>query len=147
MTCKKSPCYKEIFQRLKDVFDLNPKEIMSDWELSIRKAAGEVFPDARLFGCWFHFCQVISKTFLKLCNVFFFQSLRRNISSDKQLLEYVSQNPEAKQLTAKFMALALLPADMVVRGFQILSKEALNHPKFGGFVAYVRRFWIVKVII
>jgi hypothetical protein len=34
-------------ERLKDVFDQYPKEIMSDWEMAIRKVAREIFPDSK----------------------------------------------------------------------------------------------------
>jgi hypothetical protein len=48
------------------------------------------------------------------------------------------------RLQPKYKALALLPADMVVPGFNILKDEAHDHPKFRSFIAFIQR-WIFKV--
>lgn len=38
---------------------LNPKRILSDFEIGIISAAKKYFPDTRLQGCFFHFSQII----------------------------------------------------------------------------------------
>jgi len=53
--------YYAIWQRLKE---LHPNalegvhSVMSDYERAAMTVATEIFPEARITGCWFHFNQV-----------------------------------------------------------------------------------------
>ena len=44
---------------------------MSDYELGIDVAVGEVFPEAKHSGCWFHFCKVRQKTLVLCISTYF----------------------------------------------------------------------------
>jgi len=53
MTCRKVGLYRKIFSFLRREFPcLQPKQIMADWEVSLRKTVAEAFPNARVLGCW-----------------------------------------------------------------------------------------------
>jgi hypothetical protein len=57
----------------------------------------------------------------------------------------VRSNPNAKKIIEKFCALALLPANHIFEGFQLLKTEADEFPEFSDFLKYFESFWIVKV--
>lgn len=60
MTSKCTLLYKGILEKIRDKFpSLQPKEIMSDFERSLRNAVGAVFPEARVVGCAFHYAKAV----------------------------------------------------------------------------------------
>lgn len=61
IACKKDKAtYTTIMQQLKlAVPNLKPKTIMVDFEKAAIDAAAQVFPNADINGCFFHFCQCI----------------------------------------------------------------------------------------
>jgi len=53
MTGRKVGLYRGLYRHLKQKHpDLEPREIMADWEPALRKTAAEVWTDARIIGCW-----------------------------------------------------------------------------------------------
>ncbi|KAG4076567.1 hypothetical protein HA402_002730 [Bradysia odoriphaga] len=61
LTCGKDVfTYMEIFSKLKEFEpQLNPKKIMIDFEMAAIKSLKEVFPEADVYGCFFHMCKCI----------------------------------------------------------------------------------------
>lgn len=57
MTRKTIEAYVDVFHFLKNK-GIEIKNIMTDFEPASRRAAQEVFPDVKLWGCQFHFGQV-----------------------------------------------------------------------------------------
>lgn len=52
MTCRKVGLYKKVFHLLKQLFpEFAPRQVMSDFEASLRKGFLAVFPTTRLLGC------------------------------------------------------------------------------------------------
>lgn len=75
------------------IFELNAKSFTTDFETSLKVGLHEVYPNAILKSCWFHFCQ----------------ALRRNVSSTfKHLAELLRSNKTASIYFHKFVALPLL---------------------------------------
>jgi len=53
MSCRKVALYRAIYSHFKTSFpEFDPKQLMADWEPSLRKAAAESWPNARVLGCW-----------------------------------------------------------------------------------------------
>lgn len=38
--------------------EFQPKEMMSDFEQALQNSLRQTFPEAKLHGCYFHFCKV-----------------------------------------------------------------------------------------
>lgn len=56
--------------------DLHPGVIISDFESAISKNMTNIFPDARIQGCYFHLCQVNKKNiYLLYYNTFIYLTL------------------------------------------------------------------------
>ena len=52
MSCRKVDMYRKIFNLIKTKFpEFAPKTVMADWEVSLRKAVGNAYPETRLAGC------------------------------------------------------------------------------------------------
>lgn len=52
MTCRKVGLYKKVFRLLKDLFpEFAPRQVMSDFEVALRKGFLCVFPTTRMLGC------------------------------------------------------------------------------------------------
>jgi hypothetical protein len=63
MTRKTTNAYISVFQELKNAcrnlgLQLQPPEIMTDFETGLLPAIAQEFPNTRHKGCHFHFCQV-----------------------------------------------------------------------------------------
>jgi len=64
MTSKCEELYHVIIERLKQIVlgatarEMNPRFVVSDYELAILRALAHSFPNAQVSGCWFHFGQV-----------------------------------------------------------------------------------------
>lgn len=57
---KTKKTYQQVFNWVsKQVPEWKPMHIMSDFELGAINAAKEVFPEAKMHGCFVHFCQAI----------------------------------------------------------------------------------------
>ena len=59
MTNKSETFYNLVFEKLKNLAGDNwtPDEIMSDFEKAVLNSLGNMFPEANLSGCRFHFAQ------------------------------------------------------------------------------------------
>ncbi|KAJ3659584.1 hypothetical protein Zmor_011267 [Zophobas morio] len=68
MERRTTAAYEQILETLKNIVLPNKtvKKIMTDYEASLRKALGKVFPEAQLLGCWFHFAKAVHKKAMKL---------------------------------------------------------------------------------
>ena len=70
MSCRKTDMYRKVWSFIKEKFpELDPKTIMCDWEVALRKTAAEAFPDATIAGCLLVFCNLFKFTFL-ICQVY-----------------------------------------------------------------------------
>ena len=60
MTSRKIGLYKKVFKFLKQNFPhFKPPQMMSDFELAMRKGFKSVYPTAKVYGCRFHFSKSI----------------------------------------------------------------------------------------
>ena len=60
MTGKSGALYKAVFHKIKEELPdtVNPETIMCDFETALQNGLKEIFPEAVVTGCWFHFSQV-----------------------------------------------------------------------------------------
>lgn len=132
MSNKTTECYAAVFQFIEqEIFKLEPTEFMSDFEAGLRKAIANVYPNAKIRGCWFHYCKALRQKGHSLV----VQTTR-------------SQNAIAKMIMKEFMSLPLLPPGKFVEGFsQILTSIQENglSKEFKKFVKYFNNFWMKQV--
>lgn len=87
--------------------DLNPIDVILDFERASINAVNNVFKDAAVHGCFFHFCQ--------------------NIWRHVQAVGLQSQYTEDENCSInirKLMALALVPVNDVVKAFEALVESS-----------------------
>lgn len=133
MTQKTKEAYTHLFKYIEEnVCSLQCSSFMSDFELAMRNAIAEVWPNADYTTCWFHLCQ----------------ACERQVAKNNALLKLLrSKNKEAIVIYKKILALALLPADEIVGAFEKLATEAMSKfpTQFRPFLSYYRKQWIQKV--
>lgn len=98
MTKKTTEAYKAVFKYINEnIFGLEAVSFMTDYESALRNALSEIHPSAKLFSCWFHYCQAI----------------RRKCSGFKNFFSEIQKEKSSKTLYLKFLALPLLPAEKI----------------------------------
>lgn len=111
--------YKRVFSELKTLLPSMKVEIcMTDYERATRKAILEEFPGVQLTGCYFHYVQNI----MKACKRF---GMLKKVDSEK-----------FKSAINKVAALALLPSDFIMEGFDSISKNVHNSKRWDRFCSY-----------
>lgn len=116
----------------KNVFQLKPASLMTDWELGMRKALKICYPNTVLRGCWFHYCSNIKKKLLKL-------------GLDCVLKSCV----DAKMIAKEFMSLPLLPKEHFEAGLNHIKstiRQCQLSPAFRTFLTYFN-FWVNQVSV
>lgn len=113
--------YKVIFEKLKALLPKNTiSNCMSDYEAATRKAVREVFPTARMSGCYFHYVQAVVKKFKKYG---------------------MKDDDNFKEVREQVCALALLPNEKVIEGFELISQSIKRSERWTRFSAYWMRTW------
>lgn len=114
-----------------NIFPLQPKEVITDFEAALRKAINEIYPAAILRGCWFHFCKEIWKK-----------------CSELGMRSMLFSNLNAKIFQKQLMNVPLLPKDQIVIGFEEV-KRAINASSCAGafkdLLRYFESYWLKQV--
>lgn len=120
LTCKKDmPTYETILSVLKETEPrLNPQYIMVDFERATMNAIRLVFPDAKISGCFFHFCQCIYRHVQK----YGLQSIYANDADFAQHIRCLA-------------ALAFVPVKDVVRHYNSIKQFPFFQQKLKGKTA------------
>lgn len=133
MSNKTTECYKAVFEYISQhIFDMQPTEIITDFEGGLRKAIRLVFQSVILRGCYFHYKKAIR--------------LKCEKSNLKKLF---AENQHAANIRLKLMNLPLTPMHQTKTAYDLIVKQA---KKFGvdkalkPLFTYFNRFWVVKVI-
>lgn len=67
MSRKTQPLYRAVFESMKNLVPAcNPESAMADFEDAPVSAFHELFPNASISGCWFHYAQAVMKRVQKL---------------------------------------------------------------------------------
>lgn len=132
MSGKKTELYKEIFDFIeKKLIQLKPAQFMTDFEAGLRKAINEFYPDAILYGCWYHFCSAVRRKFMSL-----------------DMYELISKVPAAKLIYRMILSVPLLPAELICKGYNIVKEEATKKKldkKFKKIFEYFEQYWLEQV--
>lgn len=104
MERKTVAAYLSVFAEFKKVCierNIQIEKIVSDYESALRLAAGIVFNEAQLVGCWFHYARATYKRSraLKLCQ---------------------STNEQMRQAIRMATGVPLLPHNLVSVGFDVI---------------------------
>lgn len=104
---------------------------ITDYETAMRNDIEICYPGAKVYSCWFHFCQAVKK----------------KISQLPELNTLIRTNKEVYCLYRKFQALPLLPPANIEEAFKELSEIAMtkSNVDFMPFLNYYQRQWIKKV--
>lgn len=123
MQAKDIKSYDLIFGRLKLLFpSVTVVGCMTDYEQATRTALLNHFPNARISGCFFHYVQAMHKAFK-----------RHGMLKDEKFQDALQ----------KVSALALLPNEYVVPGFDIINEQmkGLQSKRWASFSAYWSEYW------
>ena len=132
MTSKSQDLYKSILENLNlNVPDFQPSATMSDWEPAPRNAFKQVYPNIKLYGCWFHFTQRIWMKSQKL-----------------GLSESFRSNPEVTKYIKQLMAIPFLPPSLISPTFSFLQMPSLESPQMlqlKKLNTYFKKRWLNQV--
>ncbi|CAH0562759.1 unnamed protein product [Brassicogethes aeneus] len=124
MERKNTSSYVALFRQIVNLIpNINPVNCLTDYEEGLRRAIAEVWPNCRLKGCWFHYCQAVFR------------------KSRTLGLQYPA-NDEKRALVKMAMALPLLPAARLQDGVWVL--QNLNVPGSVEFMNYIRIYWLPR---
>lgn len=115
--------YDTVFANLKWLMpSVEVTKVMSDYEAATRKAIKKHYPNARVSGCFFHYVQAIIKS-----------TKRFGLKSDDRF----------KDAIKKLCALALLPNDFVLKGFQSIDESiTFQSRRWTSFKNYWMKQWL-----
>lgn len=134
MTKRTTACYLDVLNFIEDrLFKLQPTEVMTDFEPPMRKSIEIKYPDAKLRGCWYHYCAALYKKALKL-----------------GLSSLLKTSSGAKFIMKSLMNLPLLPENRILEGYQCIKKLATRKQlkrAFKQYFAYFESYWLRQVTI
>ena len=107
-------------------YNINPNEILTDFEIAIIQAIQLIFPSTTVKGCYFHFTQAINRKI----NTMGLQTLYK-------------QDAVMNQFIRKTAALAFIPADLVFFGWNMVKTMAPIRPEIHEFLNYFEDTWLV----
>lgn len=124
MSNKTAESYQAVFEYIeKNLFQLEPASLMTDWELGMRKALKICYPNSILRGCWYHYCASLRKKLL-------------NLGLDGVLKTCV----DAKMITQQFMSLPLLPKEYFNEGLNHIKNMIRQSQLFSTFRPFLKYF-------
>lgn len=132
MSGKTADLYKKVFDFIeKNLIRLNPAQFMTDFEAGMRKTINEFYPNAVLYGCWYHFCAAVRRKFLSL-----------------DMYELITKVPAAKSIYRMIISLPLLPEESILNGYNIVKQEAIEKnldKQFKEIFEYFEQYWLHQV--
>lgn len=133
MSHKSAESYSHVFRFIEEnVFELDPADIITDFEAGMRKAINEVYCGVRLRGCWYHYSAALRKKFLEL-----------------GMKKFTKKNKKARRIKKMMMSLPLLPAEHFMDGYTFVKQQAIKwrlFTRFKAFFTYYERYWIAQVV-
>lgn len=124
MPNRKTESYILVFRLIKaQVPGFNPKKIHCDFELATMNAIRQIFPAAKMIGCYYHWSRCVWRKAKRLGHM--------KCKAEKRIV----------QLTA---ALALIPEHLLTEGWAYIKNECGSEINMRKFISYIERFWINK---
>lgn len=132
MDCRDTKIYKHIFYFLRNGLNLNPKQIMIDFESAPRKAIKEIWPSALVTGCNFHFVQAVWR--------------KSRLLEELKIVKIVKcKNDTAKTILKMYTRLSLLPLEKIDEGVKAIEKfqqQVKLESAFQRFRSYFKTTWL-----
>ena len=132
MTHKDEELYTALVLKIKELLpQLQPNNTMSDWERASRKAFKHVYPETRIYGCWFYYTQAIWKHIQKF-----------------GLAQSYRNTPELAIFVRQIMAIPFLPADLIHSTYSCLQIPILQQIEksiLEDFIKYFKKYWLTKI--
>lgn len=129
MSDKKTKTYEKVFKYIEDnVWKFQPAQFMTDFESGLRKAISSYFPNAPLYGCWYHYSVSIRRRLMTL-----------------NMYRVITDDPAGLMIYRMFLSLPLLPQERILDGFNFIKNEARKNglfKEFREFFKYFDNFWI-----
>ncbi|KAJ8684997.1 hypothetical protein QAD02_020790 [Eretmocerus hayati] len=133
MSSRKAHAYEACLKEMKENIwpKMKPVEVIADFEEAMEIAWQNMYPDAKLTGCYFHFTQALLRN-----------AIKKGAASRRNLQD----NPERHLILRMVMALALLPVDGIPETYKAI--KALARKKHGThfdkFFEYFDEYWIKR---
>ena len=109
MTSKSQELYSAVLESLvTHIPQFKPLALMSDWEPAPRNALKEIYPQMKIYGCWFHFTQCVWRKTQKL-------GLTRSFKDNVQVSKFIRQ----------LMAIPFLPAALIIPTYNLIETPVL----------------------
>lgn len=133
MSNKSAQIYQAVFEFIEQyVFEMKPVELMTDFEMGMRKAINICYPNAILRGCWFHFKAALRRRFMSL-----------------HMYRLITDDWNARKIYRMLSNLPLLPPQSIEKGYQLIKEEARYNKTFNVFqkiFIYFERYWLNLVV-
>lgn len=133
MTSKSRECYAAVFKYIEEhVYEMQPDEIITDFEDGLRAAIKQQWADVILRGCWYHYCVCICQHLIKL-----------------GLGPLLKRNADARRVKNMVLCLPLLPSELFDQGLEYIKNLAAKKrlsKRFSAFFAYFN-YWVQQVKI
>ncbi|CAI2384381.1 unnamed protein product [Moneuplotes crassus] len=125
MQTEKYEGYKTVFKWFQNIFNLRPKFVTCDFELSLIRCMKETYPDAMIVPCFFHFAKCLWTNGAK-CG-----------------LRKTNMLPLTKQLMFSLKGLAFRRSASVYRRFEWLKENCIKKcSNFKAFFEYFEHTWM-----
>lgn len=132
MSDRTTETYNAVFQYIEqNLLELKPDSFMTDFEPGLRLSINQSYPNAKLYGCWFHFKQAIRK----YCN-------RR-----PKLRYLLKTNQNASVIYQQLMNLPLLPEENFKAGYDSIIQKAKQCRLFRALfvlLKYFSSYWLAQ---
>lgn len=137
---KQLTTYKAVWAELKDAVDAgqslmtSPEVIMMDFELAEMNACAEIYPQANIIGCNFHFMQ----------------NIQRNVAQ-KGAKKQFNESPMFQKLVDYMCALVYVPSDKVLEAWEAVIEPYLSRnqeyitEEMDAFIDYFVETYLGKV--
>lgn len=131
MSSKRMDLYEAVLKYIeKSVFKLKPEQFITDWESGMRKAISNVYPNAHLYGCWYHYCAAVRRK-------------SRSLGHD----ELLKTNETAFGIYKRLLSLPLLPEHLFEEGYNHIKNMAITEKvkQLDNVFNYYENYWLKQV--
>ena len=134
MTNRSFHLYEKIFKYLRVELNMSAATYMCDFEIPLRKAIFEIWPESSVKGCYYHFTQ----------------ALKRKKDSLSHLASMIKTTEEANKIYQLFRRLAFKPKEDIEEEYTFIleyQKQLNLEQDFHAFNDYILKHWIQKAHI
>ena len=132
MTSKSQELYSAVLESLvTHIPQFKPLTLMSDWEPAPRNALKEIYPQMKIYGCWFHFTQCVWRKTQKL-------GLTRSFKDNVQVSQFIRQP----------MVIPFLPAALIIPTYNLIETPVLPVDlmlKLEKLKKYFKKQWLNQI--